>query len=418
MVYCSLKENTYYDSELNVFDYKLVDDKNNVIYFGHSVKNPKTGLNRINITEIVRDYLYSNLEDDWPELSNESGYTCQQENAFRRFALINGEITLEQYYFLRTDIGTFDGTDLVLSEPINGKTDPRMKIFWTKYADPGIIDYSSVTFVHRAMSDGTLTAMQYWLMDYYQITIEHTDGTIFIRTFLGHQEQHTKYTYDIYAGDLIYIRSYATYETEYSANDYIRFNFDYIAYGIAEGNNFKWNICTSPNNVFNPNTHLKDIQNIYINGDYYTLRESGFSSLFAYCTEITVAPDLNISDLQPHCYEQMFIGCTNLTNVPNLPAYTLKEGCYVSMFEGCTSITRANLPDAVNNDSSSLGRMFYGCSNLSYIKCMHSSVTAEGYTDWVYGVSFSGTFVKKRGVVWPTGVNGIPEGWTVEEADA
>ena len=135
MVYCSLKENTYYDSEMNVFDYKLVDDNNNVIYFGHSVKNPKTGINRINITEIVRDYLSSELEDNWDILSNETGYVCQQEDSIRLFTLINGELILESYLMLLCYEDIFTGDDRILSEPVTSKIDPRMKIFWTRFGE-------------------------------------------------------------------------------------------------------------------------------------------------------------------------------------------------------------------------------------------------------------------------------------------
>ena len=36
-------------------------------------------------------------------------------------------------------------------------------------------------------------------------------------------------------------------------------------------------------------------------------------------------------------------------------------------------------------------------------------------TDWVYNVASSGTFYKAAGVTIPTGVSGIPSGWTVIE---
>jgi len=38
--------------------------------------------------------------------------------------------------------------------------------------------------------------------------------------------------------------------------------------------------------------------------------------------------------------------------------------------------------------------------------------------DWVDGVptGASGTFVKKSGVSWPTGISGIPSGWTVQQS--
>lgn len=132
MVYCSLKETTYYESSANVLNYTIVDDSGNVIYYGHSIKNPKTGVNRINITEIIRDWLHSNLEDNWDILSNESGYVCQQKDAIRRFSLINGELILETYLVLLDYKDVFTGEDFILSEPINGKLDPRMKAFITQ----------------------------------------------------------------------------------------------------------------------------------------------------------------------------------------------------------------------------------------------------------------------------------------------
>ena len=38
---------------------------------------------------------------------------------------------------------------------------------------------------------------------------------------------------------------------------------------------------------------------------------------------------------------------------------------------------------------------------------------------WVNGVASSGTFVKNSAATWNVvGVSGVPEGWTVETADA
>lgn len=404
MIYCSLNKNTYYESSANNLDYKIVDDNGNVIYFGHSVKNPRTGINKINITEIIRDYLSSNLEDNWPELSNSSGYTCNQDEAFIIFSLIAEELILEKYAFLKTNIATFDGSDLVLSYPINGKLDPRMKVFWTKFNEVEQIDYSAYNLTHRILTDGGVVVREYWASaGALYLRIDRTDGTTITRTFLGHQNE--KYEYDVSAGDLV------QFVNAYPDDFKIYLYGDYVAFGKAVGTNIKYKLFTSP-------VHLKDISNIYISDTDYTLQESGFESLFEGNSYITIAPDLMIYSLKNNCYKKMFKDCINLKNVPQLPAYTLKEGCYVSMFEGCTSITSAHLGNATNNNSSSLGRMFYGCSSLSFIKCMHSSVPAAGYSDWVYGVSEVGTFVKKRGVSWPTGPNGIPEGWTVQEADS
>ena len=61
--------------------------------------------------------------------------------------------------------------------------------------------------------------------------------------------------------------------------------------------------------------------------------------------------------------------------------------------------------------------MFQGCTNLNYIKAMFTSDPSSSYTsNWVSGVSSTGTFVKNRAATWTnTGVNGIPTGWAVEE---
>ena len=88
----------------------------------------------------------------------------------------------------------------------------------------------------------------------------------------------------------------------------------------------------------------------------------------------------------------MFIGCTSLEKAPELLAGTLKSSAYSGMFSGCTS--------------------------LNYVKCMiyqYPQSDTSMFTNWMSGVSATGTFVKRAGVSWPTGNKGIPSGWTVVE---
>lgn len=60
--------------------------------------------------------------------------------------------------------------------------------------------------------------------------------------------------------------------------------------------------------------------------------------------------------------------------------------------------------------------MFQGCSNLKNVKCLASDISTESCTlQWLKDVSATGTFTKAAGVTWPTGNNGIPDGWTVVE---
>ena len=104
---------------------------------------------------------------------------------------------------------------------------------------------------------------------------------------------------------------------------------------------------------------------------------------------ILPATSLNEND---YCYQGLFSGCALITTAPELPADILVNHCYSSMFSGCTS--------------------------LNYIKCLATDISVGGQLctySWVNGVSNIGTFVKATGVNWPTGDDGIPSGWTVEE---
>ena len=95
-------------------------------------------------------------------------------------------------------------------------------------------------------------------------------------------------------------------------------------------------------------------------------------------------------------FHDLFKNNTKVVNARSLslPATTLSNNCYYSMFQGCT--------------------------NLSYIKAMFTTMPSAFLTcttNWVDGVSSSGTFVKNSAATWTTtGTDGIPNGWTVETA--
>ncbi|MBO4810361.1 MAG: leucine-rich repeat protein [Prevotella sp.] len=117
------------------------------------------------------------------------------------------------------------------------------------------------------------------------------------------------------------------------------------------------------------------------------------------------------------CYMEMFANCKSLVEAPALPATTLVHGVYQLMFSGCTNLKTA--PDLPASKVAEVAyyRMFYGCSKLNYVKCLATDITEEmAVEEWLDGVSTTGTFVKSADMdAWPTGANGIPEGWTVEE---
>ena len=118
--------------------------------------------------------------------------------------------------------------------------------------------------------------------------------------------------------------------------------------------------------------------------------------MFKNCTSLTTAPEISLTSFYgprtSNALAEMFAGCTSLTGVTLLPA-TLDTSCYKSMFSGCT--------------------------NLSYIKCLATTMTAtDCTTGWVEGVASNGTFVKAASADWSvkTGNDGIPAGWTVQDA--
>ena len=174
-----------------------------------------------------------------------------------------------------------------------------------------------------------------------------------------------------------------------------------------------------------------------------------FQYMFRGCTSLTQAADLGYSLVGICAYRSMFEGCTSLVNAPEIKAtrcdkeysmYQMFKGCtslisapvlrlttfynnrttaaLYEMFAGCTSMTGATLLPATLDDKC-YNSMFSGCTNLSYIKCLATDMSAADCTlDWVAGVPSGGTFVKAASADWTslTGNNGIPAGWTVQDA--
>ena len=180
-----------------------------------------------------------------------------------------------------------------------------------------------------------------------------------------------------------------------------------------------------------------------------TFNTSSYYQMFYNCTSLTTAPELPATTLANQCYQDMFKNCTSLTKAPELPATTLASSCYRSMFYGCPLTVAPELPATTLANSCYYGmfyncaslitapelpattlvdncydEMFRNCTSLNYIKAMFitmpSTIEDTETTDWVDGVASSGTFVKNSAATWTDtfGTSAIPEGWTVEKADA
>lgn len=182
-----------------------------------------------------------------------------------------------------------------------------------------------------------------------------------------------------------------------------------------------------------------------------TLAEKCYQYMFEGCTGLTSLPAglLPATTLKPYCYYKMFYNCSSLETIPTnlLPATTIAHSCYNGMFENCSALTNTvDILPATTLANYCYYRMFYNCTlittapelparnfkegcyvnmfgmcrSLNYIKCLAVPPGAnymDNYTlGWVVRVASSGTFIKKSGAnYWPTGTNGIPSGWTVQQ---
>ena len=150
-----------------------------------------------------------------------------------------------------------------------------------------------------------------------------------------------------------------------------------------------------------------------------TLAYNCYYYMFNGCTSLTIAPELPATTLANGCYSNMFFNCTSLTTVPKeLPATTLTDSCYVGMFVRCTSLATAPALPATTLANNCYRNMFKGCTSLNYIKCLATNISTYSCTSsWVDGVASIGTFVKASSMAsWSTGIDGIPTGWTVQNA--
>lgn len=151
-------------------------------------------------------------------------------------------------------------------------------------------------------------------------------------------------------------------------------------------------------NLFYGSTGLTDASNLIMHFELPATSKRQLGYLFQGCTSLVNAPELKNIDFggSQFTFRNMFQNCTSLTVAPELTATTLVNGCYASMFQGCTS--------------------------LNYIKCLATDISAGNCTyRWVSGVdgvASTGTFVKAASMNdWTSGINGIPNNWTIENDD-
>lgn len=136
--------------------------------------------------------------------------------------------------------------------------------------------------------------------------------------------------------------------------------------------------------------------------------------MFGTCRSLTTPPALPAMTLAESCYEGMFYDCQGLLTAPVLPAIILALSCYKGMFQNCRAITKSPILSATVVVDNAYKEMFYGCQSLNDITMLGETIGNQSLSAWVYGVAVTGVFKKSPNATLPTGYNGIPENWTVE----
>lgn len=131
---------------------------------------------------------------------------------------------------------------------------------------------------------------------------------------------------------------------------------------------------------------------------WFSVESYGCSGMFANCTQLTTTPELSALILGTYAYNAMFRN-TGIIKAPVLSCSILPEGCYQHMFSGCKNLNFIQAT-AVDIDATNSLNGWTG----NYID--------SNYDDTQSGVSSTGIFIQRAGVTWPTGVSGIPTGWT------
>ena len=116
-----------------------------------------------------------------------------------------------------------------------------------------------------------------------------------------------------------------------------------------------------------------------------------------------------------HNFDSLFWQNSGITDASNIimPQNT-KNSCFYRMFEDCTNLEKAPTLPASVLEPFAYKYMFASCNKLSYVKCLATNITASDCTaNWLSSVAQTGTFVKHPNATWPSGISGIPTGWTI-----
>lgn len=142
-----------------------------------------------------------------------------------------------------------------------------------------------------------------------------------------------------------------------------------------------------------------------------------YMRMFHNCTSLTTAPTFRVEGTAEKCCYNMFRKCSNLSDVSGieLPAMTLTLDCYRELLRECSKVKTAPVLPAKTLVQECYRQMFAN-SGVTTIVCLATDISATAcITEWMSAVPGTGTFYKAPGMTYPSGISGIPNGWTQVE---
>lgn len=169
-------------------------------------------------------------------------------------------------------------------------------------------------------------------------------------------------------------------------------------------------------------TYLVDASNLILPAS--TLYTSSYNGMFRGATALQHGPQmLATTPTGTENCSSMFEGCINLEEPIEINFTTLCQQCCYRMFVmnrnskiTTPKMTKSPILRCKTAAQNCYAEMFKGNGNLNEITCLLTSSTG-GTDNWVqYAGASTGTFYKSPlKNDWPSGVHGIPTGWTVAD---
>lgn len=293
----------------------------------------------------------------------------------------------------------------VLSSPVNGHLDSRMRLMWSAFNSAGAIAevqglgddgrpvpdtgnpeyYATQYLTFDILTGGTLmftTESSAAAVSGSSVDFSKDGGNTWTRVPISKTASAS--TIAVYSGDRVMVRRFVDDQTR-TVDGYTWFTplkFSGTAYANVSGN--LMSILYGDN--FRAADLIHDLDAGYT-GEFSYL----FSGMNIVSAENLALPSMT---LQQGCYSFMFYGCHELVAGPTLPATTLVENCFMAMFEDCWKIE-------------SIKCLAESGIDIAFLYGGWLPVGSEEFDE------HSGTFTKSRNATWPTGAKGIPANWTV-----